>query len=292
MNDHKIIDALRNAPVTARTLDPDQIITRAHRRRVRTWTTSAVAVAGVVATIAAAVGLNVLGRDAADDQVVTPKPSLTTMGTLITIGPLDPAKADELAPACLRQYGRPMDGAKEVVYGMRVRDIDGLRERAAVIVRDRSDDKLYGCFDFEHAGRTFGEGSDLRPDRGRGMPETAAPAGPVVRLTGMGASSSIDVPGTKTQYLRLESWYKVDDSVVRIRQRFLVHRVPTGPWFESDAVNGYVFMRGWLEQPIKKGDPKGINTVGLETYAIDKDGKATKLFGPYDEEFPAEMFPE
>jgi hypothetical protein len=291
MNDQQIIDALRNARVTARSLDPDQVIAGARRRRARTWVASTVAVAAVVAVVAAALSFGNLGRIAIDDPVVTPtpKPSLTSIGTLITIGPVEKEQANQLGQDCLRRYTRASTATGTVVYAMKVRDITGLPDDYAIAIRNNEDNKLYGCFGF--AGSDGPSGGEMTIDVTMGRPG-GVPEGPVVKLTGGGTANGALGPANK-RYIRMENWYQVDPGTVRIRQRYLVHRVPTGGWFETDVVDGHAFMRAWLPEPIKKvADPaKEVNTVGLETYAIDENGKATRLFGPYDDEFPAEMFP-
>jgi hypothetical protein len=292
MNDDKIIDALRTAPVTARTLDPDQIITRAHRRRVRTWTASAGAVAAVTATIAAAVGLNAVGSKVADDAVVTPSPTLTTVGTMVTLGPIEEAKANELASTCLRSYAGSADAPKEIVYAMRIRDLDGRPNTFAVAVRDKRDDKLYGCFAFGDAEDKGPYGEELLLDPGMQLPGEQVPEGSLERLSGQSIQTSVPVQSTGKRYIRIGTWYRVKDDTPRIRQRYLVHDVPTGSWFEADVANDYVFILTWLELPIKKvKDPTtDVNTVQLETYAVGRNGKATRQFGRFDDRWPGEMF--
>ncbi len=285
MNDEQLIAALRTHEVGARSLDPERVIAGARRRRLRTWVASGLAVVLIAGTVTGVATLGTLVRKATVDPVVTPSQSSSpsasssSVDTPITLGPVDPAKAEELATTCLGRSG-------EVVHAARVRDIDPKVEDFALVVRDTAG-KLYSCFGF--ADELGGEALQMGPDAG--TDPNGVPPGPVDRLTGGGESSSVGGPGT-TRYIRFERWYEADSSVVRIRQRYVVHGVPTGPWFTADVVDGYAFMRSWLAQPIKKGDPMGINTVQLETHAVDKSGKSTRQFGPNEDTFPAEMFPE
>src|SRR5437899_12721229 len=65
-----------------------------------------------------------------------------------------------------------------------------------------------------------------------------------------------------------EAWYRTDDRVAAIRQRYVI-KGRTGPWYVANASDGLVFLRSWDGSAVlQKGD-----AVLIETQVVGRNGE-------------------
>ena len=89
---------------------------------------------------------------------------------------------------------------------------------------------------------------------------------PAVPLAGQHRLLPIDFD-KRPDLLASDGWYRVDDRVAALRQRWIVRGKP-GPWYVADAADGLVFVRSWDQSAaLKLGEE-----IRIETQVLDRDG--------------------
>lgn len=254
MNEHQIIEALRESESSARALDPQQVIDGARLRRRRRWLASAAAATAVAGTVAA-VGL-VGGR------VVDPEPASSGESSVHVTTRLEGAELAKVREICTRRFPGPAtDGA--LVHPVEVLEKDG-GGTAWVILREKGGGgsvcvvgptpELTMKFELPTAGTYEPTGGDSVVDLGMGGPAFEQGTGGELRGFQWGAL------------------YRVDLHVAQLRQRYVVAGQP-GPWFVADAVDGYVYMHSWLDRSLPKGE-----SATMQTEALGPDGELVPDF--------------
>jgi hypothetical protein len=272
----------------------DRVLTdRANNQPRRAWvvpTAAAASVAMVAGGFAVATSdLQDAGGRPDRDAVVTPaeQPRPTTDTAIrkekgggteggrtveLNLGPIGAEDAREFAEACLAVV-RPGSEVGAVTHAVRVRGWGRGKADLTVVAEDAGERVLYGC-----TGRLPRSG-DLVPNlEGSvvgGNAEAVAddkivinptdethPAAPTEGLSSY-ASIVLDESPDK---IALDRWYRVDERVAEARQRIIVNG-HKGPWYVARAVDGYVFLRSWVETELRVGD-----VVRVESQVLDHDG--------------------
>ncbi|MEU4392322.1 hypothetical protein [Kribbella sp. NPDC023855] len=210
-------------------------------------------------------------------SLVRPKPQPSDVQ--VNAGPLGAAEANALAEACVRQEGHPPGEVGQVSHAFKVRNwADPRKTENTVVVLDKSNGLIYGCVGFPTTKSASGEtvqgfevgligGDPVEARKGKTVinpTDATHPAAP----TDSGGSRYYVKFDNQPDKLMTEAWYRVDERVAKMRQRFVV-RGKAGPWFVGDAADGYVFLRSWDESTaLRRGDE-----VRIETQVLAHDGK-------------------
>jgi hypothetical protein len=166
-----------------------------------------------------------------------------------------------------------------VSHAFKVRSwADPRKTENSVVVLDKSNGLIHGCVGFPttksatgetvqgfEAGLIGGDPVEARKNKSVINPTDAThPAVP----TDSGSSRYYVKFDNLPDKLTTEAWYRVDERVAKMRQRFVVQGKP-GPWFVGDAADGVVFLRSWDESTaLRRGDE-----VRIETQVLAHDGK-------------------
>ena len=185
----------------------------------------------VVALIVGAASLKSLSgaRDARDQAASTASASTVPLVTELDLG----ATTDEDVASCLTPDFESNPDRVEVLYGVQQRQLGG---RSPALVLRNADGDLRLC---DHFGA---DGPSQAP-----VP-TASAADPVDFLSnGRSAWTCAKTTNVLDRFERT-LWLVVAPDVTSVRQRYVVDGVP-GPWFESQAQNGYVHLQSWIDGP-------------------------------------------
>jgi hypothetical protein len=189
----------------------------------------------------------------------------------LDLGPIPAARAAELGRSCLAfAVG---GGTGTVSHAVRVRSWGRKKSQEIVAVLDPRDGLLFGCE--THTAASPGQ-IEVSATVVGGNPATAKKSKivinptdsthPAVPTEGNSSAAFIEFDD-KPDLLVREAWYRVDERVDRMRQRFVVKGRP-GPWYVAEASDGLVFLRSWDESAaLRKGD-----AVRIETHVIDRQG--------------------
>lgn len=236
-------------------------------RRRRTWLIP-VSAAASIALVAGGV-LFAKGHDKTQPGPATHTSPSTPADIHITLGRLTAAEKSDAADDCINpKPGRPWRStiryrAAAIDYGMKVRTSSEGSPDFAIAVTTTPRDLTYVCSggDDRMSGNLVGgpplDKNYLQP------PDATHPAVPLTthRFLPIDFDKQPDL-------LTSESWYRVDDRVASVRQRWIVRGKP-GSWYVADAVDGLVFVRSWdSSAALKRGEQ-----VRIETQVLDHEGR-------------------
>lgn len=213
------------------------------RRRVGAVAASVVAVAAVVTGAAA------LARDGSEPDAsprTSPPAAQEEPRVDLDLGPV----ADADVTACLSGGFAPDAGSVDVLYGVQQRSADG---SAPVLLLRNASGELRLC---DVAG----------PDSPAQLPLPEATSDePVAFLTNGRKAWSCD--GATVDGYTSSTWLTVGPAVATVQERFWVDGVP-GPWFSSEAQDGYAHLQTWLDGPLPQG-----TELGVQHRVLDADGE-------------------
>jgi hypothetical protein len=191
----------------------------------------------------------------------------------INLGPVGRAQAKALAEACVARFGR-QGQVGAITHAIRVKgwstespvelSVAALDKNSGLVMacvgyptRRSADGQTTAGFD---GGLVGGDATEARRYKSVVNPTDAThPAVPTDAhgyLHEIKLDSSLDL-------LVDNAWYRTDDRVAAIRQRYVIKGKP-GPWYVADAVDGLVFLRSWdRSTALKKGDQVRIETQVL-----------------------------
>jgi len=207
----------------------------------------------VVAAAALGVALAVVGvtalRDAGEPETTTSGPAAepTVLGDELLV--LDRGNvADDAAVEACSTGEFAGDDPVEVLYGVRQLAADS--EGPVVVLRNATGE-LRLC---DAAG----------PDSPSQAPvPSASDAEPVVFLN---ARAAWDCTRSRLDRYTAATWLVLDDRVATVRQRLWVDGEP-GPWFTTDAVNGFAHVAAWEDGPLPEG-----TELAAQYAVLDADG--------------------
>ncbi|MET1058497.1 MAG: hypothetical protein ABWX84_02805 [Nocardioides sp.] len=185
----------------------------------------------VVALIVGAASLKALSgaKDARDQAASTASSSTVPLVNKLDLG----ATTDEDVASCLTPDFESNPDKVEVLYGVQQRQLGG---RSPSLILRNTEGELRLC---DHFGA---DGPSQSP-----VP-TASDVDPVEFLSnGRSAWTCAKTTNVLDRFERT-LWLVVAPDVDTVRQRYVVDGVP-GPWFESQAQNGYVHLQSWLDGP-------------------------------------------
>lgn len=267
----------------------DRILADDTRNR-RPWLVP-VAAAASVAVVAGGLVLATSGPDGepvpgpaartTPTKPTTAKPKPKPSDIQVNAGPLGAAEANALAEACVRQEGRaPAPGqVGRVSHAFKVRRWgDPGKTDNSVVVLDKSNGLIWGCNGFPgksrqpdggiidsfEAGLVGGDPVEARKYESVLHPTDATH--PAVPTESGGGQYSVEFDNLPDR-LAMQTWYRVDERVAKMRQRFVVRGKAT-PWFVGDAVDGYVFLRSWDDSTVLRDGDK----IRIETQVLARDG--------------------
>jgi hypothetical protein len=210
----------------------------------------AVVAAAALGVAVAVVGVSSL-RDAGDAGTAAAGPAAvpTVLGEDLLV--LDRGAVDdvEAVRSCAtRSFAGPRP--VEVLYG--VRQLDAESEGPVVVLRNAAGE-LRLC---DAAG----------PDSPSQAPgPSATDAEPVAFLN---ARAGWDCTDARLDRYSSATWLAVDDQVATVRQRLWVDGEP-GPWFTTEAANGFVHVTSWEDGPLPEG-----TDLAAQYEVLDADGGA------------------
>jgi hypothetical protein len=185
----------------------------------------------VVALVVGAASLKALSgtRSTQDQTASTASSSTVPLVTDLDLG----ATTDEDVANCLTpDFGSDPDHV-EVLYGVQQRQLGG---RSPALILRNSDGDLRVC---DHFGADAPSQAPV---------PTASDVDPVEFLSnGRSAWTCAKTTNVLDRFERT-LWLVVAPDVASVRQRYVVDGVP-GPWFESQAQDGYVHLQSWLDGP-------------------------------------------
>lgn len=200
----------------------------------------------------------------------------------INLGPLSAAETTKMVDACLRetsQYGPPHNGkAGAITHAIRVKGWNRTNPtELSVAFLDKSTGLLNACVGQPAKTLNGPMGSGVTggavggdPAAGRKLKSVFNPTDathPAVPTDNGGTNIFIKFDKSPDLLVR-EAWYRTDDRVAAIRQRYII-KGRTGPWYVANASDGLVFLRSWNSSAIlQKGD-----TVRIETQVLGRNGE-------------------
>ncbi|MEU4192215.1 hypothetical protein AB0E69_09970 [Kribbella sp. NPDC026611] len=184
----------------------------------------------------------------------------------IDLGPLSAAEKKDAAAKCLAELGIS-SRATQLTHAVRVRNWVPGKEAITIAFTTEPEGLRYACegtLKGLSASVVGGDPVEARKSKiALNPPDATHPAAPTE-----GNSGYYFIEFDKTPDLLVrELWYRVDDRVASVRQRWIVGG-HTGPWYVGDAVDGLVYLRSWDKSTaLKPGDQ-----VRLETQVLDHAG--------------------
>ncbi|MGW6281623.1 hypothetical protein [Kribbella sp. NPDC055071] len=185
----------------------------------------------------------------------------------IDLGPLTAAEEAAAAQNCLSQSG-DANQATQIGHATRVMSWVPGKVDSTVAFTTAPEGLRVGCAGPPTAMEAAVVGGDRAAAKrykiALNQPDATHPAAPT---EGNGSYQFIDFD-KKPDLVVKDAWYRVDERVASIRQRWVMRGKP-GPWYVANALDGLVFLRSWDESTaLKLGE-----TVRVETQVLDKDGK-------------------
>lgn len=274
-------------PLPHKQLVLDRILTDAAPVRRRTWVVPVAAAASVAVVAGGLLAANLADSNTpqpgpapaagptATGRVGTPRPA-TAASVQVNLGPLSAAEKTGMVSACMTEASQAGAQAKAgtVTHAIRVKGWSAARPtELTVAVLDTNSGLVISC-----VGRPGGHTRSGQPTTGvaagvvGGDAAEAAkgkmvinptdathPAAPTDQLAGW---YFIDLDRSPDLLVR-DSWYRTDDRVSALRQRYVVKGRP-GPWYVARAVDGLVFLRSWdRSTALRKGDVVRVETQVL-----------------------------
>jgi hypothetical protein len=200
----------------------------------------------------------------------------------LNLGPLSAAETTKMVDACLRetaQYGAPHNGqAGAITHAIRVKGWNRTNptEQTVAFV-DKSTGLLNACVGQPAKTPSGPTGSGVNggavggdPAAGRKLKSVFNPTDathPAVPTDNGGNYLYVNFDKSPDLLVR-EAWYRTDDRVAAIRQRYVI-KGRTGPWYVANASDGLVFLRSWDGSAVlQKGD-----VVRIETQVLGRNGE-------------------
>ncbi len=218
-------------------------------RNRRTSQGVAVVAAAALGVAVAVVGVSALRDSGSGTATAGPAAEPTVLGDeLLVLDRGVVSDVDAVRSCATKAFAGPRP--VEVMYGVRQLDADS---EAPVVVLRNAAGELRLC---DAAG----------PDSPAQAPvPSASEAEPVVFL---GARAAWDCTRARLDRYSAATWLAVDDQVATVRQRLWVDGEP-GPWFTTEAVNGFAHVAAWEDGPLPKG-----TELAAQYDVLDADGGA------------------
>lgn len=207
--------------------------------------------ASALAVVAIMAGAFAVRLAAPDPDAAPPDPaqlSSVDEGTVLDLD-LGPATDPEGYAACIAGGFAPDMSSIDVLYTVLQRSADG---SSPVLLLRNAAGSLRLC---DAAG----------PDSPARLPLPVATADDPVAFLSNGRMSW-DCSGTTVDGFTSTTWLAVASVVDLVQQRFWVDGVP-GPWFSSQAHDGYAHVQAWLEGPLP-----AETQLAVQHRVLDADG--------------------
>jgi hypothetical protein len=205
-----------------------------------------------------------------------PSPGATTgkvADVRINLGPVGRTQAKALAEACVSQFGR-QGQVGAITHAIRVKGWSKeYPVELSVAALDKNSGLVMACVGYPTkrsadgqtvagftGGLVGGDTTEARKYKSVVNPTDATH--PAVPTDGHRYVHEIKLDSSPDLLVE-EAWYRTDDRVAALRQRYVIKGKP-GPWYVADAVDGLVFLRSWDRSAVlKKGDQVRIETQVL-----------------------------
>ncbi len=185
----------------------------------------------------------------------------------INVGPLTAAQRTAAAQTCVDGMENH-NTATELGHGLKVMTWGGGAPTTTIAFTADPQGLRYGC---EGTGTAMTQalvgGDPAAAARQKAVVDPPDATHPAAPAEGMAWYAFVDFD-RKPDLLAGEGWYRVDDRVASMRQRWIVRGKP-GPWYVAEAVDGLVFLRSWNQSAaLKLGEE-----VRVETQVLDHNGR-------------------
>jgi len=196
----------------------------------------------------------------------------------VNVGPADRAEAFALALACVEHQGREHQlGAISRPFKVQTWG-DPSKTENSVVALNETTGLVYGCVGFPTTKSASGDtvdgfsawligGDPVAAKKRKSVVNTPDATHPAVPTEGAARWDFIDFDRAP-ESLAGDAWYRVDERVAAIRQRYVIEG-KAGPWFVGQAANDYVFVRSWEKTAVLQVGDK----VRIETQVLGRDGK-------------------
>lgn len=195
----------------------------------------------------------------------------------VNVGPTDNAEAFALAKACVEHDGKGRIGSVSHAYKVRNWG-DPSKTENSVVALNETNGLIYGCVGFPTTKTASGDtvegfqasligGDPVEARKRKSVINSPDATHPAVPTEGSARRDFIDFDRSP-ESLAGDAWYRVDERVAAIRQRYVIDG-KAGPWFVGRAADGYVFLRSWEKTAVLRvGDE-----VRVETQVLGQDGQ-------------------
>jgi hypothetical protein len=254
-------------------------------RRTRTWLIPVGAAASIALVAGGLLFVTKNDQKTQPDPAATPSPGTSAASTAapstpttrraaptlpdvhINVGRLTAAEAAAAANTCADAM-KGDNTATKIGHALKVMTVDRGEPSITVAFTSEPRGLRYGCAgDGKAMTQALVGGDPAVAARDKAVINSPDARHPAVPSEGMAWFPFVDFD-QKPDLLLGEGWYRVDNRVASMRQRWTVRGKP-GPWYVAEAADGLVFVRSWDQSAVLKVGEQ----VRVETQVLDQDGR-------------------